>query len=86
MPHTPTPPDDLAQELAKDPTILDMAQDLQEALDFGDPMSTWFAEDGTPHGWIVAGASAEYARRTGTTIPGDTVARVLYTVLTGEGN
>lgn len=67
--------------LAQDLHVKDMAEDLRESMDYGDPISTWFDEDGQPHGWFVSAAAAEYERRTGQRADGKDVAAALYSIL-----
>jgi hypothetical protein len=65
-----------------DSDVRDMSQDIQESMDYGDPLSTWFNDEGQPHAWFVSAAAEEYSRRTGHRADGKVIAEAIYGLVT----
>ena len=65
--------------------VQDMAADLRISMtEYGDPITTWFNEDGSPRQWFVEAANDEFSLRSGTNVTGNAVAEALYALITTE--
>ncbi len=73
------------ESLKNDSDVQDMAADLRISMtEYGDPITTWFNEDGSPHQWFIEAANDEFSLRSGNTVTGTAVAEALHALITED--